>query len=247
MIDLETKTERLADGTHVVSVAGELDLYTAPAFERELLAALDGGAETIVVDLTACEFFDSTALGVLLSTRKALADSPGGVSLVTSDRSIRKILEITGCAELFPLHASRVAALNGGLHRSSWVDEEAKTRAMFRVVNERIAELGEGFQLAGRTPFVCECGNRDCLARIELTRAEYETVRAHSRRFVLAVDHENPAVEIVVSDNGRFAVAETLVGEESRIPEETDPRHDSDAGAAKDMTATASASELVLR
>lgn len=115
-------------------------------------------------------------------------------------------------------------------------------RALFRVVNERIAELGDGSQLAGRTPFVCECGNRDCPERVELTRAEYESVRAHPRRFVLAVDHENPALEIVVSDNGRFAVAETLVGETSRIPEDTDPRHRPDAKAARDTNVTAYAS-----
>ena len=41
---------------------------------------------------------------------------------------------------------------------------------------------------------------------------------------MLALDHENPAVEIIVSDNERFAVAETLVGQASRIPEETNPR-----------------------
>lgn len=118
MIDLKTKTERFADGTYVVSIAGELDLYTAPTFERELSSALGGGAEAIVVDLTACEFFDSTALGVLLRIRKGLADSPTVLSLVTPDRSsIRRVLEITGCDELFPTHATRVAALNGGLHR----------------------------------------------------------------------------------------------------------------------------------
>lgn len=107
---------------------------------------------------------------------------------------------------------------------SSWVEDEARTRAMFRVVNERIAELGERFQLAGRTPFVCECGNRDCLNRVELTRDEYESVRAYGRRFVLALDHEDPSLEIVVSENGRYAIGETLVGETSRIPEDTDPR-----------------------
>jgi anti-anti-sigma regulatory factor len=41
MIDLETKGELLeGGGTCVVSVAGELDLSTAPRFKRTLLAAL---------------------------------------------------------------------------------------------------------------------------------------------------------------------------------------------------------------
>lgn len=222
MIDMNTKTDRLADGIHVVSVAGELDIYTVPAFERELVAAVGGGAERVIVDLTECEFLDSTALGVLLSARTALADSHGGLPLVIRDRNILRVFQIAGCETLFAMHATRAAAMNGGLSRNSWEDSEARARTVFRIVNERIAELG--FDLDGRAAFVCECGNRECSRTIELTRAEYESVRAHARHFLLAPDHENPTVEIVIRDGDRFAVGETLVGRASRIPEETDPR-----------------------
>lgn len=105
----------------------------------------------------------------------------------------------------------------------SWQDREEAWRGLLREVNERIAE-GARLERSGRLPFICECGNRDCRRPIELTHREYEEVRAHPRRFALAPDHENPTVEIVVGQNGRFAVAETFVGEASRIPEDTDPR-----------------------
>jgi anti-sigma B factor antagonist len=45
------ETEQLADDTHIVSVAGELDMYTAPPFEEQLIAALDNGTDRLVVDL----------------------------------------------------------------------------------------------------------------------------------------------------------------------------------------------------
>jgi hypothetical protein len=57
-----------------------------------------------------------------------------------------------------------------------------------------------------------------------LEAAEYEAVRAHPRRFLIALNHENPEIERVVDENGQFAVVETFVGEASRIAEETDPR-----------------------
>lgn len=107
---------------------------------------------------------------------------------------------------------------------SSWRDEEARMRGLFRHVNERIAELGESFAVEGRGSFLCECGNPECTQAIEVTEAEYEDIRAHARRFVVALDHENPEIEVVVSEDGRFAVVETLVGGSSRIAEETDPR-----------------------
>jgi anti-anti-sigma regulatory factor len=46
MIDLEMKSELLEGGTCVVSVAGELDMSTAPRFKQSLLGAL-GGLDTL--------------------------------------------------------------------------------------------------------------------------------------------------------------------------------------------------------
>ena len=108
----------------------------------------------------------------------------------------------------------------------SWQDREANRRGRLRQLNERIAEVKArlGFERGGQLRFVCECGNDECTQAIELTLTEYEAVRVHARRFAIAPDHENPVVEIVTGQTSRFAVAETFVGEASRIPEETDPR-----------------------
>lgn len=108
----------------------------------------------------------------------------------------------------------------------SWQDREANRRGLLRELNEQIAEVGPGFgfQRGGRMRFVCECGNDECMQAVELTLVEYEALRAHARCFAIAPDHENPVVEIVTVQTSRFAVAETFVGEASRIPEETDPR-----------------------
>ena len=106
---------------------------------------------------------------------------------------------------------------------SSWQDLEAIRRGLLREVNDRIAEIAAGFERA-ELPFVCECGSQDCIRAIDLSLREYESVRAHARRFAILPDHENPTLEIVVQETDRFAVVETFVGEASRIPEDTDPR-----------------------
>lgn len=221
MIDVKTESQVLEGGTCVLSIAGELDLHTAPQFEEELLRALGNEPVAMVVDLTECEFLDSTALGILVRMREHFGSSPTGVSLVAADHHVRKLFEITGLDSAFPIHPSRSAALK---LVPSWQDGEARMRGLFRQVNERIAELGEGFEREGRWPFVCECGNRDCTDSIELMPAEYEAVRAQPRHFVIALDHEDPGLEVVIFQSSRYAVVETLVGEASRIAEETDPR-----------------------
>jgi hypothetical protein len=85
----------------------------------------------------------------------------------------------------------------------------ARTEALFRNVNERIAESAERFQ-AARTEFVCECSDPNCTHRVEATLAEYEEVRADGATFMLAPGHEHSDIERVVDRRGRFDVVEKM-------------------------------------
>lgn len=103
-------------------------------------------------------------------------------------------------------------------------ERDARNQALFREVNEQIEQLNETFGTDEQDSLVCECGNPECTQAIELTRAEYERVRAHANRFAIALNHENPETETIVEQNDRFAVVETYAGEASEIARETDPR-----------------------
>jgi hypothetical protein len=100
---------------------------------------------------------------------------------------------------------------------NSWREKEARNQVLFREVNERIERISEGFATGGRTSLLCECGNRECTQTIDLSHSEYERVRAHASRFVVALNHENPEAESVVEQNSRFAVVEVYAGAASRI------------------------------
>jgi anti-anti-sigma factor len=82
MIDLRTKSEVFDDGTFVVTVNGELDLYSAPQLESELAELLQRNVRSVVVDLTECEFIDSTALVLLVKANKRLGAAQAGFSIV---------------------------------------------------------------------------------------------------------------------------------------------------------------------
>jgi hypothetical protein len=58
--------------------------------------------------------------------------------------------------------------------------------------------------------FLCECGHVECVEHIELTREEYEEVRAEPTHFVLMPGHENGSVERVIAETKRFVVVEKL-------------------------------------
>ena len=93
--------------------------------------------------------------------------------------------------------------------------------ATFRRVNEGM-EAGQDPE--GMLAFFCECGRLGCNKLIELTRPEYESVRANPRTFAVIDGHQIDEVEHVVERNERFIVVEKRGKPESEIVEHTDPR-----------------------
>ena len=87
--------------------------------------------------------------------------------------------------------------------------KRARTEALFRDVNERIAESAQRFA-ADSTQFVCECADPNCVHRLEATLDEYEEVRADGVTFMLADGHEHRDIERVVRRKGRFNVVEKV-------------------------------------
>ena len=109
----------------------------------------------------------------------------------------------------------------------SWREIEARNEARFRTQNEWVER--SAFAPGSLLAFVCECGDGECGRSIHLSSAEYEFVRATSNRFAIALNHENPECEIVVSECDRFAVVDKIEGWGLRISRETDPRSSSGA------------------
>jgi hypothetical protein len=99
----------------------------------------------------------------------------------------------------------------------------ARTEALFRDVNERIAESAQRFD-AGRTQFVCECADPSCTHRLEATLEEYEQVRADGTTFMLAPGHDHADLERVVADRGRFQVVEKVHAAVRETVRQLDPR-----------------------
>jgi hypothetical protein len=98
----------------------------------------------------------------------------------------------------------------------------AENETIFRAGNESIDKAAGG--RLEKAPYLCECGEKSCLARVELTPAEYEAVRAHPARFFVVPGHEDlTAGEVVVSQYDRFTIVEKQ-GEERELVERRDPR-----------------------
>jgi anti-sigma B factor antagonist len=105
--------ERTDTGVAVVMLAGEHDLYTAPAIRDRISDVFEEGAP-LVVDLTPSTFIDSSVLRVLLEARRE-ADERGlgfAVALGAGEApGVRRMLEVTGLIGVFPVLPARKDAL----------------------------------------------------------------------------------------------------------------------------------------
>jgi len=104
-MELTIATRSIGDYS-VVSVAGEIDVYTAPQLREKLVELVDAGNHDIAVDMREVDFLDSTGLGVLVGTLKRVKSADGSLTLVCSQERILKIFRITGLERVFTIVSS---------------------------------------------------------------------------------------------------------------------------------------------
>ena len=90
----------------VISVTGEIDVYTAPNLRERLNELVADGHYDLVVDMAGVDFLDSTGLGVLVGGLKRVRAHEGSLRLVCTQERILKIFRITGLTKVFPIHTS---------------------------------------------------------------------------------------------------------------------------------------------
>jgi anti-sigma B factor antagonist len=113
----EVKNESLDDGVLAFAVSGELDLNTAPELDAPLQDALSDTADaSILIDLSSCEFIDSTGIALIVRAwqrvdRDAGGDGNGRLVICCSNDQVERLLKITGVESSISMHRDRDSAL----------------------------------------------------------------------------------------------------------------------------------------
>ena len=111
------QSEALDGGICVFTVQGELDLDTAPQLEEPLEETLSRENDlSLVLDLSECEFIDSTGIALIVRTWKRVdsdAEGEGGGRLVLccSNDQVQRLLKITGVESSISMFGDRDRAL----------------------------------------------------------------------------------------------------------------------------------------
>ena len=99
----------------------------------------------------------------------------------------------------------------------------ARTEALFREVNERIAERADLFS-SDQASFVCECSDATCTERIHAPLDDYEDVRDDGAQFLLLKGHEQAEYERVIRRFPGFNVVRKVKPAVRRLVERMNPR-----------------------
>jgi anti-sigma B factor antagonist len=99
-VELKVTTRSQGDHT-VLSVTGEIDLYTAPTLQSELTSAFGRGQVRLIIDMSGVDFCDSTGINVLLAAHRQAREHGGDLQLASPGSATRKVLQVTGLESVF--------------------------------------------------------------------------------------------------------------------------------------------------
>lgn len=87
-------------------LTGEVDVYTCGVLREAVAKAVDEGRYCIAVDVQAVEFMDSSGLGVIVGAHKRLKGHDGSLALVSPNKQMRRILNLTGLDQILTVRRS---------------------------------------------------------------------------------------------------------------------------------------------
>ena len=97
----ETKVEE--DGHAVLSVAGELDIATAPRLRGTVGDLMGQGVRHLEIDLEGCTFIDSTGMGALLWATHRLQAVGGDLCALHLNGAPAEAIHIAGLDHVIPM------------------------------------------------------------------------------------------------------------------------------------------------
>ena len=94
----------------MVRIGGEIDLSTAPAFEKAITEALEHQPAVLAIELSEVTFMASVGLRVLAATNEKVGDSTR-LAVVANNPAASRPIELTGLDDVVAMYPTLDAAL----------------------------------------------------------------------------------------------------------------------------------------
>jgi anti-sigma B factor antagonist len=105
-LELHVAEHDTAAGTcTIVELVGQADV-SAQSMSAVLAAEVAKAPRLLVMDLSRLSFIDSSALGVIVRTHRALRGNGGKLALVSPSPAVARILQLVDIAQTIPVYSS---------------------------------------------------------------------------------------------------------------------------------------------
>jgi len=98
-------------GVPIIDLGGELDAYTCPRLRDVMVEVIDERSATVIISMLKLEYIDSSGLGTLVAGLKRASERNGRIGLICTNPQVRKVFEITGLVQVFPLYETEEEAV----------------------------------------------------------------------------------------------------------------------------------------
>ncbi|MCM3164839.1 anti-sigma factor antagonist [Metabacillus litoralis] len=101
-MNLKVEINKLGDQA-IVSVAGEIDAYTAPKLREAIIPLAEEPNPNITINLKNVSYMDSTGLGVFVGLLKSVRKNGGQLNLVELSDRLERLFSITGLSDIIDI------------------------------------------------------------------------------------------------------------------------------------------------
>lgn len=91
------------DGKWVISVAGEVDLYSSPELREAITKALPKAQKAVAVDLSNVSYMDSSGVATLIEGLRSAASRNVEFALVAPSQAVMKVLQLSRLDSVFTI------------------------------------------------------------------------------------------------------------------------------------------------
>lgn len=94
------------ENTAYLTLAGEVDAFTAPKLKETILPLTREEGQTVEVDFANVDYMDSTGLGVFISALKSTKEHNSEMKLVHMQERVYRLFKITGLTEIMNIEST---------------------------------------------------------------------------------------------------------------------------------------------
>lgn len=103
--NLEIETSRNKNYA-ILSLSGEVDLYSSPEFRKRLINLTKPKTPTIVVDLSEVSYMDSSGVATLVEGLQLIENYKGNFYICGLTTMVREVFELSRLDTVFAIHES---------------------------------------------------------------------------------------------------------------------------------------------